>query len=116
MRVSGSYCRGSTEIVPILAPDPCPDGTYGELDGLTHEENCTICGAGVYCIGLGQVNHTGPIAAGHFARYGSTVAEPFNDDTDILGICTKGHYCPEGSENPLPCPFGTYQYVNLSLK
>ena len=62
-----------------------------------------------YSFHSGLVNVTGPIAAGHFARYGSTTAEPFNDDTVILGICTKGHYCPEGSENPQPCPTGTFQ-------
>ena len=56
------------------------------------------------------MNVTGPIAAGHFSRYGSTTAEPMNDDTDILGYCPHGLHCPEGSENPTPCPLGTYGF------
>jgi len=23
-------------------------------------------------------------------------------------VCTAGHYCPESSANPSPCPIGTY--------
>lgn len=31
-----------------------------------------------------------------------------DDDKTTLGQCPKGFYCPTGSENPTPCPTGTY--------
>ena len=58
----------------------------------------------------GQPNVTGPISAGHFSRYGSTTPEPQDNDKDYIGICPKGFYCPLASEDPVPCPLGTYGY------
>jgi hypothetical protein len=56
----------------------------------------------------GLSNVTGPIKAGHFSQGGSATAEPMDDDKTTFGQCPKGFYCPEGSENPTPCPAGTY--------
>ena len=54
------------------------------------------------------INVTGPISAGHFSKYGSGVANPGDDPGVISGVCPKGHYCPEQSASPTPCPAGTY--------
>ena len=59
----------------------------------------------------GQTNVTGPIAAGFWALSGATVATPVVDDDPDFGECPKGHYCPEQSTAPNPCPAGTYGWV-----
>jgi hypothetical protein len=56
----------------------------------------------------GASNTSGPIAAGHWSRYGATTGQPLNDDSEVLGVCPRGYYCPEGSETPTPCPSGTF--------
>ncbi|XP_062606170.1 multiple epidermal growth factor-like domains protein 6, partial [Saccostrea cucullata] len=104
----GYYCLASTVLIPISQGTPCPVGTFGDKMGLTEESNCTQCPAGKYCETTGLTNYTGLISAGHWSRYGSGTRTPLVDDSAILGICTKGHYCPEGSEIPTACPSGTY--------
>ena len=56
----------------------------------------------------GLVNATGPILAGFFSRGGSTVEQPMVDNSEEIGKCPRGFYCPTGSENPTPCPLGTH--------
>ncbi|KAK2153850.1 hypothetical protein LSH36_283g03036, partial [Paralvinella palmiformis] len=106
----GYYCPASTVLVPTTQPVPCSVGTFGEREGLSHQDNCTICLAGKYCNGEGMVNVSGPITGGYFSRYGTTTATPMDDDSTVRGQCPKGHYCPTGSEEPIPCPPGTYGF------
>ena len=78
------------------------------VPGVPH---CTLLFENLWKVALlfvGLTNYTGLIKAGHWSRYGSGTRTPLVDDSAILGICTKGHYCPEGSEIPTPCPSGTY--------
>ena len=37
----------------------------------------------------------------------SEAAPPYTDD-DSGGRCTVGHYCPQGTADPIPCADGTY--------
>lgn len=37
----------------------------------------------------------------------SEAAPPYTDD-DSGGRCTIGHYCPQGTADPIPCADGTY--------
>ena len=51
---TGYYCPASTVLVPTTQPVPCSVGTFGEREGLSHQDNCTICLAGKYCNGEGR--------------------------------------------------------------
>lgn len=33
------------------------------------------------------------------------------NDTGVTGPCTEGHYCPQQSATPTPCPLGTYSNI-----
>ena len=50
---SGYYCPASSILVPTTIPSPCPVSTFGEREGLTHQDNCTTCTGGNYCDGEG---------------------------------------------------------------
>lgn len=42
-------------------------------------------------------------------QIGSDTATPeFTNGTGVAGPCTPGHYCPQQSSTPTPCPLGTY--------
>ena len=45
-------------------------------------------------------------AAGYFCRRNATSATP--DQGDDANICPVGHYCPEGTGEPMNCPLGTF--------
>ena len=45
-------------------------------------------------------------AAGYFCRRNATSATP--DQGDDANICPVGHYCPEGTGEPMNCPVGTF--------
>ena len=68
------------------------------------------------CVSLaGLTNVTGPISAGYFAIKGlHETATPNFDYKADEGVCWKGHYCPEGTSIPIPCPVGTYRCVMMS--
>ena len=57
------------------------------------------------------MNVTGITDAGFFSRGGILTSQPMDNDKVMYGQCPKGHYCPAGSENPTPCPAGTYGLV-----
>ena len=62
---------------------------------------------------------SGPCGAGFYCTSGATSSNPtmLNNQQcpngtvhPIIGdICPDGHYCPEGTSNPIGCPAGTYQ-------
>lgn len=43
---------------------------------------------------------------GHYCSLGATEPGPISQDFGDL--CPLGHFCPEGSSAPVPCPAGTY--------
>lgn len=45
-------------------------------------------------------------AAGYFCRRNATSATP--DQGDDANVCPVGHYCPEGTGEPMNCPLGTF--------
>ena len=74
----GHYCPSGTA---TQFEHPCPDGTYTTKFGLERSDQCLMCKAGRYC----------------------------NGGDGIGGqVCPSGHYCPESSGNPIPCPNATY--------
>ena len=44
----------------------------------------------------------------YFCRVNASEAAPAYDVEATGGRCTVGHYCPEGTADPIPCPDGTY--------
>ena len=45
-------------------------------------------------------------AAGYFCRRNASSATP--DQGNDANICPVGHYCPEGTGEPVNCPVGKY--------
>ena len=100
----GSYCPPGTRTDREYL---CPPGSYGSMDGLIDESQCTDCPAGVYCGETGASNYTGPCAAGHYCELGASVATPTDNVTG--GLCLTGKYCEAGSTKTAKnCPAGTY--------
>ncbi|KAL2085398.1 hypothetical protein ACEWY4_018718 [Coilia grayii] len=94
----GHYCPPGT-----LSPLPCPTGTVRNITGGVSLESCFPCPGGHYCEGEGLHSPTGTCEAGFYCPADSASTSPH------ALICTKGHFCPEGSPMPLPCPTGQYQ-------
>ncbi|KAJ8397174.1 hypothetical protein AAFF_G00440080 [Aldrovandia affinis] len=101
----GHYCPGGTG-EDVL---PCPPGTYNPQPGQGHLEQCLLCPAGTYCEDWGLSEPTGPCQPGYFCLAGINFMNPDgNISTGVGGPCPKGHYCPEGTSLPLPCPLGSF--------
>lgn len=75
---TGHYCLQMTS---TKFEYPCPDGTYSTTRGLHREDQCFVCPPGKYCSGGDGLGGT---------------------------VCPGGHFCPQNSGAPLPCPGGTY--------
>ena len=68
------------------------------------------CKLGEYMIPTPQMMATGANFRGCLFKcpggtYGNT---PFLTSQECSGRCPVGHYCPEGSAQPLPCPLNTF--------
>ena len=61
---------------------------------------------GLYCPGGGVVNPTLPCSAGYYCRSGAETATPM-EDSDAYE-CPVGHYCEEGTAEPVQCPVRTF--------
>eukprot|EP01022_Parablepharisma_sp_SALTPOND_P014589 TRINITY_DN199_c1_g1_i1.p1 TRINITY_DN199_c1_g1~~TRINITY_DN199_c1_g1_i1.p1 ORF type:complete len:4309 (-),score=431.50 TRINITY_DN199_c1_g1_i1:34-12960(-) len=103
---AGSYCPG--EHLPI----PCSAGTYNPREGMRYSSECDTCPAGKICNTDGLAAPAKDCTAGYYCTRGVSQDPPPNDSTG--GECPRGHYCPEGSPGPVPCPPGTYN--DLSRK
>ncbi|KAG7471369.1 hypothetical protein MATL_G00123830 [Megalops atlanticus] len=118
----GSYCpQGTTHMLT------CPPGTFNPVEGAESAEACLACPSGRYCGRPGLDAPSGPCGAGFFCSLASRSAEPQNAvaETSVRlanhsedlsssseqiggGICPRGHYCPAGTTQPLPCaPVGS---------
>ncbi|XP_070399343.1 multiple epidermal growth factor-like domains protein 6 [Nothobranchius furzeri] len=97
----GFYCPEATS-----TPKPCPEGTYGSRSALSDLSECTPCGGGQYCTGVGLIEPSGSCQKRFYCRMGAKSATPVDGPTG--GLCPPGSYCPEASISPLPCPAGTF--------
>ncbi|TNN46574.1 hypothetical protein EYF80_043248 [Liparis tanakae] len=66
-------------------------------------ESCSACPAGHFCSTEGLSSPSGPCAAGFYCPF------DYSSTTPYAFLCPKGHYCPDGSALPRPCPTGEYQ-------
>ena len=100
---AGFYCPQQTG----TNLQPCPAGTYSSSVGLSEESQCTNCTGGFYCGVTNLTAESGPCEAGYFCRSGSDDATPTSSAIDA-GPCPSGHYCEEQTQEPEPCPAGTF--------
>ncbi|CAM9892613.1 unnamed protein product, partial [Chrysoparadoxa australica] len=106
----GSYCVGG------LAT-PCPEGFFGDAEGLSSPSCSGRCLPGTYCpkgsvlpttCEPGFTCSTGeragisksPCAAGSFCSDAGSSTDG--------ALCPRGSFCPAGSVQPTDCPGGTY--------
>lgn len=69
------------------------------------QEPClSVSPAGSYCLRPGLVAVSGPCHAGFHCTRGASVPNPTDGITGDL--CPPGHFCPQGSPRPTPCPPG----------
>ena len=106
---------------------PCPIGTFSSSASLQSASQCTNCTSGYYCDTAGRTQPTAPCAAGFYCLGGAKVSSPTEGFSSgyvcsldgsqaaasmsppLTGdLCPPGHYGPQGSSNPQPCPAGTY--------
>ena len=97
----GFYCPQGTSL-----PISCFIGTYNPLSGAVGEAFCLDCPGGEYCNQLGQDNTTGLCSAGYYCTSSALSSTPTDGITG--DFCPKGHFCPEGTSHPIPCPDGEY--------
>ena len=63
-----------------------------------------LSSTGFYCLLPGLAAVSGPCGAGFHCTRGSSVPNPTDGITGDL--CPPGHFCPQGSPRPTPCPPG----------
>jgi hypothetical protein len=72
-----------------------------------------LCTGGMYCDNYGLEKPSGLCSAGYFCSFGSNSSTPSSTTSSSLtqpnaDRCPLGHYCPQGTADPLPCPAGRY--------
>ncbi|ELR61474.1 hypothetical protein M91_11522, partial [Bos mutus] len=106
---------------------PCEPGTFSPLPGA---DTCLPCPGGTYCQkaatvepvtcpkgnkcpqahlwGQRDVGHDPrPCSAGYYCEGGASSSTPWrNSAFPLNGPCPRGHYCPQGTLHPVPCPVG----------
>ncbi|CBY12491.1 unnamed protein product [Oikopleura dioica] len=108
---AGFKCTGgSKEARPKdLATDfgePCPVGTYS-AEGA---DDCRDCPKGRFCDRVGLTDaemDANECEAGYYCDTGSKSATPKNNAGDFI-FCSKGNYCPQGTDSEIRCPAGTF--------
>ena len=104
----GFYCPNGTG----RDWQPCPPGTFSNVQGLVSGDQCTECTGGKYC---DVSNLTAPVSdcsAGHYCTLGVNLATPDGvNNTGVGNLCPAGAKCPVGSVFPTGCPAGTYQVI-----
>lgn len=88
---------------------PCEPGTYNPDAAATSIQFCQACPATKACEKK-AISDTAAMplcAAGYFCKSGASSRYPDGSST-LAGPCPVGHYCAEGTEDPTPCPAGTF--------
>ena len=79
------------------------------------QSECEPCLGGHYCKGPGVFKfpsaNSGQCHAGFYCVKGIDTPRPSFGFTGIGGNCTRGHYCPTGTIEPIGCPNGTFSNV-----
>ncbi|EDV25654.1 uncharacterized protein TRIADDRAFT_55968 [Trichoplax adhaerens] len=101
---TGFYCPEGTGI----NPRPCPPGTFNPNKGIKDVSECTSCSGGYYCSSFNGSFETGKCSAGYFCANGSNTNQPNEFTLGKGGICPAGYYCELGTQDPNPCPSGTF--------
>ncbi|GCC23266.1 hypothetical protein chiPu_0001660 [Chiloscyllium punctatum] len=112
---AGFFCPAGTT---MGTEHPCAMGTFGPRPGLAHESSCVPCSPGMHCASAGLSNPTGPCHPGYYCTGSAISPTPIKhlvefDNATFTGndVCPIGHYCPEGSQHPWPCPQGSYSHT-----
>ncbi|KYO38996.1 hypothetical protein Y1Q_0022586 [Alligator mississippiensis] len=108
----GYFCPPGTS---FSTEHPCPRGTFGPKPGATHESDCEPCPAGMYCSAPGLTQPSGFCHSGYYCTKGAITPAPIRHRVESVGlsppgndICPPGHFCPNGTSYPIPCPPGSY--------
>ncbi|CDI80841.1 Myosin-10, related [Eimeria acervulina] len=93
--------------------NPCPLGTYNNVEGAKAISECLPCPIGKYCGSRGLAHPTGECFAGYYCKGGAWSPAPHPEENNPDGIsgpagslCPIGYYCPEGTQSPQPCQEG----------
>ncbi|CAM9393726.1 unnamed protein product, partial [Sphacelaria rigidula] len=116
---AGHYCEEASAY-----PEPCPLGTYygalrndgdvwynDTITGIPYRTYCFLCPATYACNSTGLVEPDHLCSAGYFCKLGAVSPEPYCEIGEGLcdyGVCPAGHYCPQGTSDPVTCDPGTY--------
>ena len=87
---AGHYCSADRD--DGSHKEPCPAGYWSDRQGLEELQDCYKCAEGYFCPDDGNLPYTAFSA---------------------LKQCQPGNYCPEGSEEQVPCPVGFKCPVDL---
>ncbi|XP_068098135.1 neurogenic locus notch homolog protein 1-like [Hyperolius riggenbachi] len=99
----GHYCPALT-----AAPLPCPSGTFNPAEGALSLASCKRCPAGRYCRGEANSEPDGLCSEGYYCEGEAADSIPQKSlYFPLNGLCPPGHFCPEGTTSPKPCPAGT---------
>ncbi|CEM36103.1 unnamed protein product [Vitrella brassicaformis CCMP3155] len=114
---SGHYCPEGTQWETQY---PCPPGTFSNAVKNEELTDCEPCSAGKYCDRPGLTEPTGNCSAGYYCTTGNFLPAPRSGEenpnklaeniTVIGGLCPRGAYCLEGTENGTDylCPAGSF--------
>ncbi|KAM7413317.1 hypothetical protein PAMA_020621 [Pampus argenteus] len=69
LSVMGFYCPEGT-----FSPEPCPEGTYASRFALNDGSECSPCGGGQYCTGVGLKEPSGSCKERFYCRQGAKSA------------------------------------------
>ncbi|KAF8822661.1 GCC2 and GCC3 domain-containing protein, partial [Cardiosporidium cionae] len=84
----GYFCPSGSK-----SPLPCHSGKICSRNRLSEPD--AICPSGYFCKTAAHLKHV-------------IVSFPVSILERLDGLCPKGFYCEEGTDDPSPCPFGTY--------
>ena len=100
----GFYCPTGTG----GAWPSCPAGEYGASTGYYQASQCMTCTGGSFCDVTNLTAPAGQCDPGYYCRSGSDTTQPTGASLGDAGPCPVGHYCEIGTQEPTPCPLGTF--------
>ena len=103
--LAGHYCPTGSYLA-----EPCPRGTFSDAISLSNRSECQSCLLGTYCERTNLTRPEGKCNAGFFCNRRADSPSP-SADAYGNGPCVEGHYCPEGTEAPIPCPRGQMRNI-----